>query len=464
MRWYYPLIAALLAAFALQAGLLVMALYALVAVVWLSRYLSRTWISGIVAKRSIKISSSGDHEGLQIGEDITIQIELMNKGKLRIGWVLVEDLLPRSALVQRPPKLTVSRGRRIKLGSIAAGKKWDITYTVTFQARGYYQIGPSLLETGDYFGLHRRHRVVTKPIYVMVYPKVIPLPKYDFASQRPIGEVHLANRLFEDPTRNAGVRPYQLGDPLQRIHWRASARTGQLQSKVYDPTSLAGASLLLDFYHEGYHDRGEPVRSELAITTASSLAYLIASLNQQIGLMTNGQDAARRLKLNIQIQEGDENEAGSFSNRETARSECESTEGENQLQPLKVETRRGGSQFQLILEVLARVEFSMEFTFHQLVMEAIPHLPRDATVIAILPKVPVETALVLGMLRRQGFAVSALLIALDEEEYALGYGRLVAEGIRDVRAIDSLEQLANLGEKIAHSAGPNPLQIERALA
>src|SRR5437764_733831 len=80
----------------------------------------------------------------------------------------------------------------------------------------------TMLETGDLFGLHRRHRIVGEPVYIMVYPKVLPLPKYDFASQRPIGEVRLQNRLFEDVTRTAGVRQYQMGDPLNRIHWRAT--------------------------------------------------------------------------------------------------------------------------------------------------------------------------------------------------------------------------------------------------
>ena len=68
-------------------------------------------------------------------------------------------------------------------------------------------------------------------------------------SRRPIGDVRLTHRLYEDPTRIAGVRPYEAGDPLNRIHWRATARTGRLHSKVYEPSTLAGATILLDFHH-----------------------------------------------------------------------------------------------------------------------------------------------------------------------------------------------------------------------
>src|SRR5260370_9364693 len=103
-------------------------------------------------------------------------------------------------------------------------------------------------------------------------------------------------RLFEDPTRIAGVRPDEVGDRLNRIHWRATARTGALHSKVHEPSTLTGATVVLDFHEAGYPTRGEPVRSELAVTTAVSLANAVYEMGQQIGLVTNGRDAADPLK------------------------------------------------------------------------------------------------------------------------------------------------------------------------
>jgi hypothetical protein len=117
------------------------------------------------------------------------------------------------------------------------------------------------------------------------------LPKYDFASQRPIGEVSVARRLFEDPTRNAGVRPYQVGDPLQRVHWRATARTGELQCRVFEPTTLAGASILVDFHKDGFHSRGEPFRSDLLVTTACSSRLCGGDAQSADRLASNGCDA-----------------------------------------------------------------------------------------------------------------------------------------------------------------------------
>src|SRR5262245_19060220 len=101
-------------------------------------------------------------------------------------------------------------------------------YKIEFIRRGFYRIGPLLLETGDLFGLHRRNRAVTTPAYVLVLPKLFPIAGYDIASRRPIGDVRLTLRLYEDPTRIAGVRPYEPGDPLNRVHWKATARAGRL--------------------------------------------------------------------------------------------------------------------------------------------------------------------------------------------------------------------------------------------
>src|SRR5207244_13438952 len=159
--------------------------------------------------------------------------------------------------------------RLIQLCYICPLPQDDLEYTLKLRMRGYYQIGPLVLESGDLFGLHRRYRAVTEPHFLLVYPKVVPLEGFELASRRPVGEIRLAHRLFEDPTRIAGVREYQRGDPLNRVHWRATARTGTLHSKIYEPSTIAGATIVLDFHKGGYAQRGEPFRSELAATTAA---------------------------------------------------------------------------------------------------------------------------------------------------------------------------------------------------
>mgnify|MGYP002381983671 CR=1 FL=1 len=286
MRWLLVAVALTVVALVMQAGLVAFAGYVLLGVYVLSRYLARRWAEDLSAERKCSTDPR------EVGDAVEVSVTLRNAGAIPILWVLVEDLLPEGVL-RRPTRLEV-KGKRVRVVGLGAKKSKTIRYTVTFRMRGCYPIGPTVLETGDVFGLHRRHRVAGTPAYVMVYPKIVLLTRYDFASQRPIGEVRLQNRLFEDVTRTAGVRPYIPGDPLSRVHWRATARTGQLHSRLYEPTSLAGATILLDFHADGYPKRGEPVRSDLAVTTACSLAYAVSMLNQQIGLVSNGRDAAGR--------------------------------------------------------------------------------------------------------------------------------------------------------------------------
>jgi uncharacterized protein (DUF58 family) len=442
MIWLLVLVLLVGLALAMQAGLVAFAGYVILGVYLLSRYLARRWVHDLQAERAC------DAAPREVGQSTDVSVTLANTGGLPILWVLVEDLIPDLATRQKPARLSV-KGKRLQVVSLGARKTKTVKYTVTFLMRGYYPLGPTLLETGDVFGLHRRHRIVGKPVYVMVYPKVVPLTKYDFASERPIGEVRLQNRLFEDPTRTAGVREYQLGDPLQRVHWKVTARTGVLHSRVYEPTTLAGATILVDFHADGYHARGEPYRSDLVVTTAASVAYAVSVLNQQLGLASNGRDAADRIR---EESLREETTGGGYETRDAARDRFELAEENDRLRPLIVDTRRGFDQFQKVREALARLEFTDGFDFAHLALEMSARIPRDATVVAILPRAPVESAIALGTLRRQGFAVTAILVGLDEPSKLEAHGRLLAQTIRDIRYVNNEDELAQLSGQVAVEA------------
>ncbi len=302
MKWLLGIALLLLAAILLESGLMAYAMYVLIGVLLISRYLARNCLANLSATRSCRLEraqhrpaeANGPLTG-EIGQRVTVQLTVKNAGWMVVPWVLLEDLLPRQAVDRRFPQLKV-KGKRLQIGLIRGGGETVLKYTLECLQRGYFQIGPMVLESGDLFGLHRRFQVKTEPLFLLVYPRLVELTGYDLTSRRPIGEVRMTHRLFEDPTRIAGVRPYEAGDPLNRVHWRATARTGQLHSKIYEPSSLAGATILLDFHVSGYHSRGEPYRSELAVTTAASLANAVHLMGQQIGLVSNGRDAADRIR------------------------------------------------------------------------------------------------------------------------------------------------------------------------
>jgi uncharacterized protein (DUF58 family) len=414
MRWLLG--AALLLALALvfESGLLAYAMYVLLGLLFLSRILARNWMGQITAVREFNRVTA------EIGDTVAVNITVHNSGWLPVPWLLLEDLLPAKALFESRQRLKVKK-KRMKIALLLGHSQTHLNYQIEFKLRGYYQLGPLVLESGDLFGLHRRWRVGTVPHFVLVYPRIVPLEGYDLATRRPIGEVRLTHRLYEDPTRIAGVRQYQPGDPLNRVHWGATARTGLLHSKVYEPSTVAGVTLLLEFHESGYHPRGEPFRSELAVTTAVSLAHAVYQLGQQVGLVTNGRDAADRIR-----QEG---WASDYRTREEARKSASMKEESDRLQPLVVETRRGPEQMGRIQEMLARVELTSGLTLPKLLEESMSRLPRDATIVAILAEVSVTTALVLSNLKRRGYAVTAILVLFDETALEQAAALLMAQNI-----------------------------------
>jgi uncharacterized protein (DUF58 family) len=428
MNWFIAAILFLLASLAFGLSLPAYAMYTLLGIMLTSRWLARHWIQSLSADREC------NRYVANVGNTVAVVVVLKNASRLPVAWALVEDLLPRRAISHQPPSLQVV-GKRIQLVMVAGGGRHTMTYQLRCNRRGYHQIGPLVVETGDLFGLHRRYRVLTSPHFLLVYPDVVPLEGYEIASRRPIGEIHLSHRLYEDPTRIAGVRRYELGDPLNRIHWRATARTGQLHCKLCEPSCIAGATILLDFHQGAFDPSHEPYRSELAVTAAASLANAVYEMDQQIGLVTNGRDAADRIR-----QEGWDYDIRS---RKAARLAASMADQSDRLQPVTVETRRGAEQLQQILQTLARVELTDGLSFAQLVGEVAGRLPRDATVIAILTSVTYETAVAIGDLRHKGLAVTAILNIFEETEFAEAAAVLEAEGI-DARHLKSVEALPTL--------------------
>jgi uncharacterized protein (DUF58 family) len=401
MKWVLGIVVLLLVGLVFHLNLLVYAMYVLGGVLLLGRFLARTWTENLVARR-LAVDSV-----CEIGDSVRMSVELENRGRLSVPWILLEDSIPITALHGARPRLEVD-GPWVALTRLAPGETETVfEYDAKFLQRGYFQFGPLLVETGDVFGLHRRYRLLTEPRFVLVLPKVLALQGYNLASRRPMGEIRVAHRLFEDPTRLAGVRLFQQGDPLNRVHWRATARTGQLHSRVYENSRVAGATLLLDFHEQSYPGVLGAGSAELAIVTVAALANAVFLQGQQIGLVTNGRDAADRIR--------EEGSQGEFLNRTLARRQAATVAENTRLRPVAVPTRRSSDNFMRILETLARLEPTDGLEFSGLVSEAAVQLPRDATVVAVLSRVTPEMAQALGELVRRGFLVTAIVVIFNAE-------------------------------------------------
>lgn len=431
MKWIAAAILILFVAMALNLTLLVYAMYAMIAILFISNWVTSLWTQSMEAERVCDIETA------EIGDLVPVMIRLKHVGKFPITWVLVEDMLENGSMVFKPPSLGV-KGRRLEVMKLNLGETKQLLYQLECNRRGYYQIGPLVLETGDMFGLNRRFRVLTEPTFLLVFPKLITIASYDIASRRPIGEVVMTHRLFEDPTRIAGVRKYQEGDPLARVHWRATARTGKLQSKIYEPSTLAGATIVLDFHQDSFGSKDEPVRSELAVTAAASVANALHEMGQQVGLVSNGRDAVDRIR--------EEGWKGDRRTREEAKKSAVPIADSDRLRPVIVPTRKSPEQMVYIAKALARLEKTDGMRLSELVIEAAAQIPRDATVVVIVSTINMENAIALGGLRRQGYSVEAIVNCHSDEEFATVSAPLLAEGIM-TRQLRDETSVASICEK-----------------
>ena len=401
--------------------LLVYCGYAMGGIFFAARWFSLRWIKDPIAKRTLSRTE------IEIGDSVEVKVELINEGKRWIPWLLVEEVLPRSALFGPPPALMVE-GERVALTSLRGNETKSLTYTITSLRRGYFQLGPVVMETGDFLGLYRRFRVASEPAFLLVLPKVIPLLGYNIASRRPVGEVKVTYRMFEDPTLMAGIRDYQMGDPIRRIHWGATAKTGKLQSKVYQPTSVAGAMLVIDLHRETNPDRHEPVRTDLAMTAAASLCHLLYQLQQPFGVVTNGRDAVDRIRF-----DGWESDPRT---REAALKSAAMQEKNERLRPVIVPAQKGVENFNRILRTLARLERTDGLRLPELLAETQSRIPRDTSVIVLLQQLDDRAALALGLLRQQGYSVSAIINSHEEDSFSQTAGMLISQRIVVYRLTD----------------------------
>ena len=215
------------------------------------------------------------------GETINAELDLENHTWLPIPWLHVTE--------QAPLELKDRVNYRVVL-SVGSKSKAKFDYTFACKKRGYYPVGPLKLRTGDLFGFTAGTWEEQSSTSVIVYPRVLPLHKLGLPSRSPFGTLTSNQRLFEDPTRMAGVRDYMTGDSLRNIHWKASAHEDSLLVKKFQPAIALNVSIVLDLDRNAYPERGEIGYSEWAIVVAASLAAYATDRRQPIGMICNGRD------------------------------------------------------------------------------------------------------------------------------------------------------------------------------
>lgn len=308
------------------------------------------------------------------GEQINFKVEVENRKFLPIPWLRVRDSLPSLVGPADESLLSLTHSPQMGLLDSLFALRWferdKRQHSLLLRKRGLYQIGPARLESGDMFGIFEQVEESKLIEYLTVFPEPVPFQSLVFPADDPFGGQKAPRRLFEDTTRPMGVRDYHPEDDFRRIHWPATARTGSLQVRVFQPVSARVMVVCLNVstfprYWEGVY----PDLLEFLVRVSAAIVKQGIQDGYQVGLISNGALA-------------------------------------HSDQPFRVKPGRSREQLARLLTVLAGVTPISTNSFDRFLMSEIPRLPFGANLVLVtgIITAPIEEALL--RLKRHGWRVT----------------------------------------------------------
>jgi uncharacterized protein (DUF58 family) len=168
-------------------------------------------------------------------------------------------------------------------------ERFSHKYELSCGARGRYQLGPVHLRSGDLFTLFEARQTIATEDELIVFPRIWPLADLGLPAKEPFGTRRAHWRLLEDPLRTVGVRDYHPEDALPKVHWKATARRGQLQVRIYGPAAAPTLVVVLNVTTFRHHWQGVmPELLENAVSVAGSVATWAIGRQFRTGLVANG--------------------------------------------------------------------------------------------------------------------------------------------------------------------------------
>lgn len=321
------------------------------------------------------------------GDPIELEVAVANRGPLPLPWVRTVDGLGTGvaveAVTERGPEgaeaaseAGPTRGLLVGGWSLGPFKARTRRYRIRTDRRGAFELGPVSVVAGDLVGAALQTHEHPERVHYLVRPRMVAVR--DVGGPRDwAGERRAERGLADDPSRPAGVRPYQPGDPLRRIHWRATARVGQVLTRRVDPSRRRDVLLALDLR---VPDGGGPAdRDELTeglVIAAMSLARRLHEDGAAVGLAVAGFSRAGRRHLFLP-------------------------------------PNATGPGLGLLADVLARLDAVPTMAFADLLGESARRLAPGTTIVALGAVDPVDTISALRRLQLAGFGVMHVAFGPD---------------------------------------------------
>ncbi|MDQ2815172.1 MAG: DUF58 domain-containing protein [Actinomycetota bacterium] len=244
-------------------------------------------VSGLIARRSryrLSCSRRLDPPRVPAGQLSVVTVRVENVSRLRTGVLLAEDVTPYS-LGSRP---------RFVLDEIEPSGHRELGYQIRSDTRGRYTIGPLRVRVADTFGLVEISRSFSTTSTLVVTPKIVPLPRATARSSW-LGEGDGGMRTISTTGEDdAAPRLYQDGDGLRRVHWKSTARYGELMVRREEHQWRNSASVFLDTRRSAHAGRGPSATFEFAVSAAASIGAHLSGEGFRARLITEAGEIAPR--------------------------------------------------------------------------------------------------------------------------------------------------------------------------
>jgi uncharacterized protein (DUF58 family) len=266
-----------------------------------------------VAWKGVTINVRFEPNRAFVSEPLILRVRVVNDKRLPLPMIRLGIWLPAALTPLADPGSIAIRGYQRRL-AIPGRASAEFALPVRPQRRGEYWVERVDVDLSDPFDLVPLKRTLKPEADVLVMPEPrIPVP-VDVRRRLPFGRPARASRMFEERERFAGVRPYELGDPLNRIHWKLTGHAGGLQTKLFEPTRSADVLLALDLsVGEPFWNAIYPEIAEDTIGWASFLARQAMDEGWRVGLIANTHLTRGRGPLRVPAGSVKGNEAGIFA-------------------------------------------------------------------------------------------------------------------------------------------------------
>jgi uncharacterized protein (DUF58 family) len=211
------------------------------------------------------------------GQEARVHLRVDNVSRVPTGLLMLEDRVP-YVLGPRP---------RFVLDRVEPRGHREVSYRVRSDLRGRYPLGPLQLRLCDPFGMCELTRAFTTADMLTVVPQVQPLPAVRLAGEW-TGYGDSRSRAVALAGEDDVVpRGYRHGDDLRRVHWKSTARYGELMVRREEQPLRSRATVLLDTRGIGHRGTGPASSFEWAVSTAASMAVHLLERGYAVRLLTD---------------------------------------------------------------------------------------------------------------------------------------------------------------------------------